>query len=421
MTGTSSTPEGWGTEPPPFPPTEPVDPRTLRRSRSDRVVAGVLGGVGRRVGVDPVVLRVVIAVLSLFGGIGIMLYALGWLLLPEEGEDASLASAALAGSAERSSGTVVKAGALAAVTLIAMMVAFQGNFSGIVITVGGIGGLVYLLRRGATTPTTPSAPTEVRRVDGRPIGAEPTDTNTNTGPSTSPVGGWAAGPDWHEQTEAWSRAGDPTRLAPEVPVAAEPAPRRHSRALGWITLGVLAVTMGVLAALAPSPGAFVAAALAVVGVGLLIGTWFGRSRWLIGVGVALALALVPATFADHFGVGIGEVTIRPTTITELEARTETYHGIGTVTYDLTELSFSDADTVTVSVQHGIGTVEVFVNETVDVELNAQVGLGDADFGAEQSSGPGTNLTATDLGADGAGGGTVALDVQVGVGNVEVIR
>ena len=60
----------------------------IRRSTQDRYIAGVCGGLGRATDVDPVIYRVVLGVLTLFGGIG-LLYALGWLLIPAENEEQS--------------------------------------------------------------------------------------------------------------------------------------------------------------------------------------------------------------------------------------------------------------------------------------------------------------------------------------------
>jgi phage shock protein C len=64
----------------------PGSTRLLRRSRTDRVIAGVCGGVGRYLGVDPVLIRVALVVLAIVGGGGILLYILGWILIPEEKE-----------------------------------------------------------------------------------------------------------------------------------------------------------------------------------------------------------------------------------------------------------------------------------------------------------------------------------------------
>lgn len=71
-------------------PMAPVARRSdLRRSRSDRVVAGVAAGVSRHLGVDPLVVRVAFVVLSLAVGFGVVVYLLLWLLAPLEAVDAS--------------------------------------------------------------------------------------------------------------------------------------------------------------------------------------------------------------------------------------------------------------------------------------------------------------------------------------------
>ncbi len=59
----------------------------LTRSENHRVVAGVCGGLGRHLDIDPVVFRVVIAVLCLSGGLGLFLYGLAWLIVPVEDAD----------------------------------------------------------------------------------------------------------------------------------------------------------------------------------------------------------------------------------------------------------------------------------------------------------------------------------------------
>src|SRR3954467_14035023 len=59
----------------------------LRRSISDRKIAGVAGGMGRYFNIDPLIFRVVLVTLAVFGGSGLLLYAIGWLLVPEEGAD----------------------------------------------------------------------------------------------------------------------------------------------------------------------------------------------------------------------------------------------------------------------------------------------------------------------------------------------
>ena len=68
----------------PLPPT-PV--RRLRRSRSDRIGAGVAGGLGEYFGVDPVLFRVLFATAAFFGGAGVLAYLLAWAAIPEEGTE----------------------------------------------------------------------------------------------------------------------------------------------------------------------------------------------------------------------------------------------------------------------------------------------------------------------------------------------
>ena len=70
-------------------------PRRLTRSRTDRLLGGVCGGLARATGLDPLVLRVAVVALTLAGGTGALLYVVAWLLLPDEGGERSLAQGAV--------------------------------------------------------------------------------------------------------------------------------------------------------------------------------------------------------------------------------------------------------------------------------------------------------------------------------------
>ena len=61
----------------------------LRRSRDDKIIFGVCGGLGRYLGVDPVLLRVAFVILVVAGGSGILIYPIAALIIPKErpGED----------------------------------------------------------------------------------------------------------------------------------------------------------------------------------------------------------------------------------------------------------------------------------------------------------------------------------------------
>lgn len=58
--------------------------KLLRRSVNDRVIAGVCGGLGAYLGIDPVVVRVLFALAFVFAGAGPVVYLVLWLVVPEE-------------------------------------------------------------------------------------------------------------------------------------------------------------------------------------------------------------------------------------------------------------------------------------------------------------------------------------------------
>jgi phage shock protein PspC (stress-responsive transcriptional regulator) len=62
-------------------PSEPASPRKLYRSNTQRVVAGVCGGLGEYTGVDPVWYRIGFVLLTIGGGSGVLIYLLMWLIV----------------------------------------------------------------------------------------------------------------------------------------------------------------------------------------------------------------------------------------------------------------------------------------------------------------------------------------------------
>ncbi|HEV3366390.1 MAG TPA: PspC domain-containing protein [Acidimicrobiales bacterium] len=63
----------------------------LHRSRDHRMLAGVASGLADYFDVDPMLVRIGFVVLTLVGGLAVPLYLAGWLLIPEEGSDLSVA------------------------------------------------------------------------------------------------------------------------------------------------------------------------------------------------------------------------------------------------------------------------------------------------------------------------------------------
>src|SRR5919112_5282259 len=86
----------------------------LHRSVVDRKVAGVAGGLGRHLNVDPTILRVLFVVLCFFGGAGFLLYGAAWLLVPEDGRT----DAAITTSPNTRNALLIGAGVIGALLLV---------------------------------------------------------------------------------------------------------------------------------------------------------------------------------------------------------------------------------------------------------------------------------------------------------------
>jgi phage shock protein PspC (stress-responsive transcriptional regulator) len=76
--------------------TEPeIQPRArqLTRSVNDRMLAGVAAGAATFLGIDVMIVRIILVVLTFVGGAAVPIYLACWLLIPEEGSDQSIAGA----------------------------------------------------------------------------------------------------------------------------------------------------------------------------------------------------------------------------------------------------------------------------------------------------------------------------------------
>lgn len=58
-------------------------PKKLYRSRQERMIGGVAGGLGEYLNVDPTLMRLAFVILTFFGGSGIPIYLIMWLVIPE--------------------------------------------------------------------------------------------------------------------------------------------------------------------------------------------------------------------------------------------------------------------------------------------------------------------------------------------------
>ena len=129
--------------------------RELRRSRSDRMIAGVAGGLGRYFNVNPILYRVGFVVLTLLGGAGLLIYVAAALVIPNEGDKDSLAADVLRNHRQRP--VAVVGLALVAIAGIALLSHFSLHFHNdavwvVVLVVGAL-----LLRSRRVSPAPPPA------------------------------------------------------------------------------------------------------------------------------------------------------------------------------------------------------------------------------------------------------------------------
>ena len=95
----------------------------LRRSTTDRKIAGVAGGLGRHLNIDPTILRVLFVVLVFFCGAGLLLYGAAWLLVPEDGSD----EAAIHTSPSTRTTALIVAGVVGVLLVLAGLLHHRGD------------------------------------------------------------------------------------------------------------------------------------------------------------------------------------------------------------------------------------------------------------------------------------------------------
>ena len=388
---TTTPPGGSATAPPPPPPPPPPSsggPRVtwdemrelgrIRRSMTDRKIAGVGGGIARHFDIDPIVVRVALVVLVLFGGGGILLYGVAWLIVPDDSGDAVVRM----DDRSRSVALLV-VGALTALSLVGEM--FGGTHFPWPLPVVGVVVIVVLLGRQRH-----------RSWHGAyPVPPPPPPASTGTGAAT---------------------------YAGYQPPA--PAPRRDPRRRGPILFGAaFAVAVLVVAALATidlagadlPASAYPAAVLATCGAFLVLGAFWGRAGGLILIGLLAAFATLVTSVADGFDAG--DTRVAPTTSSELASRY--HHDAGEIRIDLTritDLEKLDGRTLDLDVTFGhlVVTVpdvglDVVVRSTVDGEGQSNL-FGHGTHGsADESYDGGPDATTP----------TLTIDAQVTFGQVDV--
>lgn len=371
--------------PEPPPPSPPPPGRRLVRDPNDKVVAGVCAAAGRYTDTDPVLWRVLFAALALFGGAGIALYLLAWVLIPRADQPGSFVERQLR-RPDRSV-SIVGVVLLGFLTLLVLGLADDGSGLLVLLVVGTLAYLVSRDRRTAGTGS-PGAPT------------------------------------------SWTAAGEPSSygVPPTGPAPYDvPLPPRPSSILGAVTVSAAALLAGLLLLLRElgvdgiTGPRVVAAAMLVVGVGLVVGTWLGRARWLIAVGLALGLVLLPYAALDgRLAGGVGERTWVPTS----GVAAPVYRlGAGEAVLDLRELEPPFDSPIRAEV--GLGQLSVLVPEDLRVQVTTDVGAGEVVQGTGDLDGP--LLGQRQRPEDGTfvvgprTGPVLELDLEVGMGQIEVRR
>jgi phage shock protein PspC (stress-responsive transcriptional regulator) len=392
---------------PPFPGAAEARPK-LTRATDDKVVSGLSGGLGRYFGVDPIVFRIAFVVMALAGGSGVLLYLVGWLLIPDDRGGSALPRV----GKERNQKLVAAVLAGAGVLILANQLTDRhGGDVPVGLVLVGIGGLVLWSRRtqdgpGGTPPSPPAPPP-----GPSPSSSEPPMASTETG--------------YGEPVAEPAPAGEPTAELPPFrpvtpdagpPAAATPDAKPRS-ALVTVTLSSLAILAGGLALFGVSATTGLALALLLTGAALMVGAWRGRARLLIPVGLLLAVALAAASLIDvPVRGGSGEITYHPVAVDDV--RSPYRLAAGHLVLDLRDLDLQGR-TVTVVASVAAGNLEVLVPDGVGMDVAAHVGAGNLRVLGRVADGLDVERPVTEAGPDGSG--RIVLRARTGVGAVEVRR
>jgi phage shock protein PspC (stress-responsive transcriptional regulator) len=360
--------------------------RRLTRAREGRVIAGVCQGAAHYFDVDPVIFRIVLAVLTVFGGAGIVLYGLSWLLIPEEGDPETRLERWLHGDHGDLRHVLLLAGVAVGIVIVLSSVDIFANRVGAA-TVAVIAAILItelVSRRhghgllGSRRPVTPSFDSPAAHMP------EPQAAATTT-PLPLPI----------------------------------PRPPKERAWLGWFTFGAILVVAGVMTLVAtsgaahPQPADVVAVCVAIAGVGLIVSGFAGRARAMIPIGVLLVL-------------GLGLTNALPRNLT-WSAGTRTWTpvasdlapsyvlGAGKADLDLTGLT---TETATIDARIGAGRLIVFVPHGSGLVIDAMMGAGRIVVLGQEADGSGVT-TKRVVPATKPHAGTLTLHLQGGFGDLEV--
>ncbi len=373
--------------------TEPGPARRLVRPHGDRILAGVAAGIGHRLDMPVWLVRVLFVIAATFGGFGVIAYVAAWLLIPEEGsEDAP--AARLVDGLGRSGWIGIGIAVLGLMAVNGAMDLFEpGAVFGLAMVVIGV--LVYT----GKTPIKVASNEAVAPAETMAAVASPT-------PSPATETGWAG-------STPPPPAGHGTPSAPPPPPA-PPAPRsplgRFTVAAGLIVLGTMALIER-LGYVDLVPRHYLSAAMAMTAIGLIVGTWFGRARGLIVLGIALTPMLVLSPLAEIEYRDFGQVVVRPASVGEIQPVYT--RDVGTLIVDLSALDLQ-GQSLEITAHVDLGELVIVVPSDAAVTGSARVDLGDVHvFGAEKG---GIGTISEQIDRPGSNG-TIDLNASTDVGRV----
>ena len=339
---------------------------TLVRSESDKMIGGVASGIAHHFGWDVTVVRLVFLFAMVLGGSGFMAYILAWIFIPSaEGEAVDLRRrfSQLPGWALPAAGVF-----LFLVVVSDLSWDHPGPFLALVLF--GAGAL--LLR-------------------------EPASASGSTPAGTTPVA-----------TGTAVTAGHPRR-------------RYESSALGLYTVAAVFLTIAGAAlldrwgAIDMDGGRYLAAALMVVGAGLLVGGFLGRGRALIPLGLVMVPFVIVAGIVDVPLQGyVGE---RSHSVYGVMADTSYEMLAGSTTVDLTQASAANDPRLDVDMAFGEFVIEVPADWRI--ELTGEMQGGEVNFLGDTFDGVSLDLART------AGPETatesLTIDVEAGFGEIRIVQ
>jgi phage shock protein PspC (stress-responsive transcriptional regulator) len=375
-------------------PDDDFDPRRLRtiadmrRSKDDRMLAGVCSGAAKYLNVDPIVVRVIIAVLTFVGLAGLILYLAAWFLLPPEGEQSIAADWFNLDKNEQQFRMLglVGAAVLAAVAIVGDSQWAWWGLPWVLVPLAVLYWLFAVRPRRRRDPDAPPDPD----VSAAPV-ADSEDT------AVLPADGAT------EQVQERVRR----------------PKKRRSSALTGLTLSVAAIAVAITVLVDQTTDVswttYLAVALGVVTVGLLVGMFFGGPGPLILVGLVLAALLIVGSLMPS--AGTGEKVVNPVTAAAVNGKYE--HGFGPLRVDLTHVS--DPEQLlgrTLTLENGAGDVTVTIPDDLNVAVDAQVDGGEIRaFGRKAN---GTDVTLVQP-ADEPDQPALTLRIRQTFGGIEVIE